>query len=154
MAELQPITDIRSVNTDTSTQHLALRHTVTYGGGSWYHFVTNIPNNSNRMFMIEAVGYAYGNGQAIRCAWSGYPYGPSNQVINRQARTLYGGLTPYVAYQGFSGDGNGYVCLKASTNSYFSGWTFNGYTPSPAGYGFQIRITQQTQNNDSSNIWA
>lgn len=154
MATLTSITDLKSENTNTATVQLALRHTVTYSGGSYYHFITNIPNNSNRMFMIEAIGYTYGNAQAVRCAWSGYPYGPSNAVINNQVRSIYGGLTPYNAYYGNTGDANGFVCIKASTSSYFSGWIFNGYTPSPGGYGFQIRITGFTQNTDSGNFYA
>lgn len=145
MAKFTAVTDVKSVNTNQATQHLALTHMVRYGGDSYYHFKTNIGKNTNRMFMIEAVGYAYGSGSAIRCAWSGYPYSGSGTIINTQLRKLYPGLTPDGVY--YSSDN--YVVLRASASSYFSGWILNSYTPSPAGYAFQVRIQESVQTSES-----
>ena len=42
------------------------------GGGQYYHMKLNITHQSYAMIMIEAVGYNYGVGIPLRCAWNFY----------------------------------------------------------------------------------
>lgn len=108
-----------------------------YGGGGYLHLKTNIPKNSNRMFMIEAVGYNYGQGQNIRCAHCGYPYSGSGTIISSQSSTLYPGMTADGLY--YSSDD--YVVLRYNTSStYYWGCTWNAYSANPSANGHQVEV--------------
>lgn len=119
-----------------------------YSGDSYFHYKTNIPM-SNIMCMIEAIGYSYGNGVAIRSAWGFYAYAGTNDVINVGLYNIYGGMTAHGVYK----SSDGYAVIRASTAPYFSGWVFNAYCLQPAGYNFKVSIISSVQTSNSGNYY-
>lgn len=115
---------------------------VYWDAGSFYlHYKTNIPKQTDIMFMLEAVGYSYAGAQAIRCSWCGYSYSRSYTILNSGVHTAYPGLTAHSMY--YSADG--FVVIVAYGAVYCSGWTFNSYALNPAGFAFDIQITASAQ---------
>ncbi len=119
-----------------------------YGGDNYFHYKTNIPMN-NTMCMIESLGYAYGAGAAIRCAWVFYTYAPSNDVINIGLQNVYGGMSAHGVYK----SSDGYAVIRAYSPSYYSGWIFNAYCLNPTGYNFQVSITAAVQTSNTGNYY-
>ena len=117
-----------------------------YGGNSYFHYKTNI-TMSNIMIMIEALGYAYGAGQAIRSAVCFYAYAGTGSVISIGTGNVYGGMTMQGAYTST----DGYACFYTYSPSYYSGWVFNAYTLNPTGYDYNVTITNVTQTSSTSN---
>jgi hypothetical protein len=117
-----------------------------YGGGNYFHYKTNV-NMNNIMVMIEAIGYAYGGGAAIRSAWNFYAYAGSGTAISIGLQNVYGGMSAYSVYT----SSDGYACICASCGSYYSGWVMNAYTLNPTGYNFNVQITSTVQSTSSSN---
>jgi hypothetical protein len=119
-----------------------------YGGDTYYHYKTNIPMN-NTMCMIEAIGYSYGNGTAIRCAWVFYTYAASNNTINIGLQNVYSGLSAHGVYK----SSDGYAVVRATGPSYFSGWVLNAYCLNPTGYNFEVSVTASVQTSNSGNYY-
>lgn len=122
----------------------------TSGASSYVHMKTNIPENSYEMWMIEAVGYAYGSsGRPIRNAWVFYCYPPAggtSYIGLHQASTGQG------TYDGGTADGaydssDGFVTLRYSGGMYYTGFILNAY---PTRYGQRkVQITEYAQNSTS-----
>lgn len=119
----------------------------TSGATTYVHMKTNIPNNDYSMWMVEAVGYAYGNGgRPIRCAWTWYNYPPAGGVS-------YIGLHTAGTYDGGSAHGvynssDGYAVLRYSGGMYFTGFILNGYDTRGAA-SRRILIQAASQNGTS-----
>lgn len=132
----------------TNIIKLNFYHTVTYSGGSYYHYKTNIGSSSSFMGMIEFVGLNYGAGSIpIRAGVSFYAYAGYNDIISVGLSSCYsGGMTAVSAYK--SADNYAVVCV--SVNSYYSGWVLNAYTANPTTPGFDIQITSLAQTSSSA----
>lgn len=118
----------------------------TSSSGGYVHMKLNVPNDDYTMWMVEAVGYAYGNGgRPIRTAWVWYNYPPAGG-------TSYIGLHT-TAYEGGSAHGvynssDGYAVLRYSGGLYFTGFILNAYeTRGNANY--KIAVTEVAQNSTS-----
>lgn len=113
----------------------------------YFHFKTNIPYNTNNMFMIEAEGYNYGQTLPILCSWCGYPYSGYNSIIQIGLHTS--------EYNGLSADGvyassDGYVVIRAYSGShYYTGFVLSAYMYN----GFVVSITAANQNSTSGNYY-
>lgn len=142
---------IRSPANSPYTQQRACgSYATTSSGASYFHIETSVPANSNAMFMFEAVGHAYRRGP-IRCAWCGYPYSPSNAVINQSSETAYGNSA--LDAQGSYYSADGWVTLKAyCADSYYMGFILNAYPTAGNGTGRDSFIRRVVRNTDGSNI--
>lgn len=118
-----------------------------YGGNEFFHYKTNISYYGWSMFNIEAVGYNYGSNLPIRCNWCGHvSYG--NGLYNLALRDIYTGLSANRIYN----SSDGYLCIVAQGNSYFSGWSFNAYSLNPTG-PLDVTILAATQSSSNSNVY-
>ncbi len=134
-----------------NTSQLNLYYTVTYGGGNYYHYKTNIPKGSSWMGMVEFVGNSYGNGSVpIRSAICFYAYSATQTLINVGLSTGYsGGMTAETVYQ----SSDNYAVLVVSTSSYYSGWVLNAYQSNPTTPGFDLQILAMSQSNSTSPVF-
>lgn len=112
---------------------------------TYWHYKTNIALSTYVMGMVEAIGYNYGNGNAIRCAWTFYSY---SYLAQPSTQTYYSGLSADGVYV----SGDGYICLRATGSSYFAGWIFNATTLA-AGSGTQISFTAVSRNATTGNYY-
>lgn len=112
---------------------------------TYWHYKTNIALSTYVMGMVEAIGYNYGSGNAIRCAWTFYSYA---YLANPSTQTYYPGLSADGVYV----SSDGYICLRATGASYFAGWTFNATTLA-AGSGTQISFTAVSRNSTTGNYY-
>jgi hypothetical protein len=119
-----------------------------YGGNSYFHYKTNI-NMNNIMCTIEALGYSYGAGLAIRSAWSFYAYAGNNSTISIGTSNAYGGMTAHGVYT----SSDGYVVIRAYCPSYYSGWVLNAYCLNPTGYNFNVSVTASVQTDNTGNYY-
>jgi hypothetical protein len=130
-------------------------HAVQYSAG-WFnttdtssskvHIKTSVPRQSSgTMATIEAVGFAYGAAQAIRCAWSFYQW--NNTLYSIGLEQIYPGLTPEAVY--YSSDN--FVCLRGAMTSYFSGFQLNVYCANGDGVGNPITFPAIVTNNVTGN---
>lgn len=126
-------------------------YTVTYSGGNYYHYKTNISMDSYFMGMIEFVGNNYGGGSIpIRAAACFYAYPPANDVINIGLNSCYSeGMTAERVYK--SSDQYAVICV--STSHYFSGWVLNSYTANPTTPGFDVQILALAQTNSTASAF-
>lgn len=121
------------------------------GSLEYIHMKTNheTSNGNYEMWMAEAIGYAYGSSQAIRCAWVWYIYPPQtpNEISHVGLQSTYPGMTPDGVYK----SSDGYVVLRGKVidnGFYFGGFLLNAY-PTRAGQGHTFRILAAAQNNTS-----
>lgn len=114
-----------------------------YGGDAYFHFKTNIPYSSWKMFRIEAVGYSYGAGLAIRSVWCFHTsYGSGLYQIDKQ--NYYNGGQAVDIYN----SSDNYIVPVFYTPSYYSGWSLNAYTLNPTGvFNVAIQAVAQRPNN-------
>ena len=111
-----------------------------YGGNNYFHHKTNIPYSSWAMFRIEAVGYSYGAGLAIR---SIFCFHTSTGIYNTDLRDYYAGMKADSIYNST----DNYIVLVCYTPSYYSGWCLNAYTLNPTGiFNVQIQAVAQRIN--------
>jgi hypothetical protein len=114
---------------------------------NYWHYKTNIALSTYIMFMIEAVGDAYGQQLPIRCAWTGYSY---SYLAQPSTQNLYGGLSADGVYV----SSDNYICIRATGSSpYFVGFSFNAYTLNPTGYNFTVAFTAASLNSTSGNYY-
>jgi hypothetical protein len=144
MANLAAATDIY----DGKIQFGIFQFSNGASSGNYIHMETTITQpSSNIMMMVEAVGYNYGTGLPIRCAWTFYSY----------AYQIGSGQTP--SYTGMTADSiyytsAGYVAIKAYTsNPYYLGFTLNAYPTAANGQGVTLGIRRVSQNNTSGNYY-
>lgn len=117
------------------------------GLGTFIHIKTNVLASAETMVKIEAVGYAYGGSQAIRCSWAWHTTGGTLYKLAYQ--TVYPGLSPQLIY--ISGDN--YICLRGAAPNYFIGFMLNATTAGPdnitGGYGMPVGIISVVGNSTS-----
>lgn len=147
MAVLQPNTKVYYGGSPT-WQPAFYTFNTTASTPLYFHFKTNIPYNTNIMFMIEAEGYNYGQTLPILCAWCGYPYSGTNSIIQVGLHTS--------SYNGLSADGvysssDGYVVLRAYSGShYYTGFVLSAYM---VGMPTVVSITAANQNSTTGNYY-
>jgi hypothetical protein len=141
--------NIQSPGTHTgyNTSKMNLHYTVTYSGGNFYHYKTNIVRGGSWMGMIEFVGHNFGiNGSClpIRSAICFYAYSATLTLINVGLNNAYPGITAQTVYQ----SADNYAVLVVSSDSYYSGWVLNAYQANPTtpGYDLQILAVAQTSS--------
>lgn len=133
-----------------ATTKLNLYYTVTYSGGNYYHYKTNITKGGSWMGMIEFVGNSYGNGSVpIRSAICFYAYSGTQTLINVGLSNAYNGMAAETVYQ----SSDNYAVLVVSTSSYFSGWVMNAYQSNPTTPGFDLQILGLSQSSSSSPVY-
>jgi hypothetical protein len=119
-----------SSNANNTVQYCTNRITTqSVDADQYFHIKTNIPNRSDVMYLIEAVGYNYGAAQAIRCAWGGYMY-------NHQDWGIYNGClhSPYpgmIAHGQYVSADNFLVIRGYRSYLYFTGFNLNVYQQNP-----------------------
>lgn len=134
------------------TTRLNFYHMVTYSGGNFYHFKTNVTLNSGFMGMIEFVGSNYGDGMIpIRAAASFYAYTPYNDFISigLNSSTYSGGMTVHRVYK----SSDNYACIVVETNNYFTGFILNSYTSNPTTPGFNTGILAVSQTSNTTAVF-
>lgn len=113
--------------------------------GSYFHMKTNIgAPSTNKMIMLEAVGYNYGAAAPIRCSWNFYSYA---YVIGNTQTSTYNGMTAHSIY--VSSD-NKYVIVGYASSLYYCGFTLNSYNTAGNGYGNQTTITASVQTTTAT----
>lgn len=125
----------------------------TVGGGYYIHMKSNIPYyNSYCMTMINAWGYAYGNGQRIDCSWNWYTYATGQGPYSIQYWTASGtsGMTASTMYQ----SSDGYcVFVGYSTGHYYIGFTLDALFVNPTPGGFNVRVTAATYSTNQTGVY-
>lgn len=136
---------------------IGIYRSVTYDASYYYyHIKTNISTTEYNMFMVEAVGFAYGAGLPIRCAWGGYtypPYNPGAYIIQIAMQDAYTGLSANGVYK----SSDNYVVLRAYGHPYYSGWVLNTYTANPTGTyytGYPISVLSVAQNANNGTYYG
>lgn len=115
--------------------------------GNYIHMETNVPILSSVMMMIEAVGYNYGVGLPIRCAWNFYAYGGGS--FGNSNNGAYGGLSANGQYD----SGQNYLTIRAYSSSlHYCGFTLNAYPLAGTG-PFSLSIRRVSQNSTSGNYY-
>ena len=126
-------------------------HFSTTSGMAYVHFKTNVSVATEKIFMIEAEGYAYGGGAPILCAWGLYTTGATpismGSVVAKGLESK-SGLTAHGVYA----SSDGYACIRSYGNMYYTGFVLHAYshyyfTPS------SIAITAVNQNENSGNYY-
>jgi hypothetical protein len=114
---------------------------------SYIHIKTNI-NQSYPMWMIEAVGYNYGNGAPVRCAWG----------FNKSGASL-ASVALSNGYTGMNADGvyistDGYVVLRAYAGGhYYNGFCLNGYSVREDAASTIVTVLAVSQNTTTGNYY-
>ena len=118
------------------------------GSPSYLHFKTNLGNNIDTLYMIEAVGYNYGNAYAIRCAWGfQWSYGV---VRNVGLQNGYSGMNA----DGVYASSDGYLCIRAwAGGHYYNGFMLNAYATRTDQTHYQVSIISSSQNSTSGNYY-
>lgn len=135
----------------SNTTKLNLHYTVTYSGGSYHHYKTNIVRGNGWMGMIEFVGHNFGDGGIpIRAAISFYAYSATNTLINVGLSNGYsGGMGADSVYQ----SSDNYAVLVVACNSYYSGWVLNAYQANPTTPGYDLQILAYAQSSSASPVF-
>lgn len=111
------------------------------GGGQYYHMKLNITHQSYAMIMIEAVGYNYGVGLPIRCAWNFYCY---SYFFGNVQNSAYDGLTAHSHYVAAD---NKIVIVAYASSLYYCGFTLNAYNTAGNGYGTITSVVSAVQTS-------
>jgi hypothetical protein len=118
------------------------------GSPNYIHFKTNLGAGIDTMYMIEAIGYNYGNAYAIRCGWGfQWSYGVARNI----------GLQN--GYPGMSADGvyassDGYLCIRAyASGHYYNGFMLNAYATRTDQTHYAVTITASSQNTTTGNYY-
>ena len=123
------------------------------GSGSplYIHMKLNLGPSIDTMYMIEAVGFNYGNGTAIRCAWGfQWSYGPAGYIANVGLQNIYGGMSAHGVYKST----DGYCVIRAYANShYYNGFMLNGYATRTDTTHYQLSVTAAIQTDNSGNYY-
>lgn len=110
----------------------------------YIHFKTNQTMNSV-MFAVQFQGYEYGASKPVDAMIVGYPYGPSNDVINKGTS----GTHTCGAYK----SSDGYVVLTFySTNCYYLGLLLNQIGAGPQGL-YPLVITASTHSSSATGVY-
>lgn len=119
-------------------------HNVNNGTNQYIHFKTNQTINSI-MFKIKFSGYEFAASKPVDCDLSGYPYGPTNSVINVGSY----GTHPCGAYKSV----DNYVVLTIYvSNLYYLGVVLDQVGAGPQGI-FPLTITAATNSASSTGVY-
>jgi hypothetical protein len=135
-----------------SSWHLQQRNFYWFNTGSgsplYIHFKTNLGGGIDTMYMIEAIGYNYGNANPVRCGWGfQWSYGV---VRNVGLQKEYNGLDPNAVYA----SSDGYLCFSAVSNThYYNGFILNAYATRTDQTHYAVSITAVNQNSTSGNYY-
>ena len=131
-------------------------YTSTASGTYYVHMKTNIPYyNSYCMTMIQAWGYAYGNGGRISCSWNFYTYatnqGPySIQYWTDNDTSSSTGMSASTMYQ----SSDGYcVIVGYTTGHYYIGFTLDAVFVNPTPGGFALQISTSTYSTSQTGVY-
>ena len=122
------------------------------GSPSYIHMKLNLGAGVDTMYMIEAVGYNYGNGTAIRCAWGfQWSFGAApGYTYNVGLQNIYGGMTANGVYK----SSDGYCVLRAYANThYYNGFMLNAYATRTDTTHYQLSVTAVVQTDNSGNYY-
>ena len=121
------------------------------GSPSYIHMKLNLGPGIDTMYMIEAVGFNYGNGTAIRCAWGfQWSYGPAGYIANVGLQNIYGGMSAHGVYK----SSDGYCVIRAYANShYYNGFMLNGYATRTDTTHFQLSVISAVQTDNAGNYY-
>ena len=123
------------------------------GSGSplYIHMKLNLGPSIDTMYMIEAIGFNYGNGTAIRCAWGfQWSYGPAGYIANVGLQNIYGGMSAHGVYKST----DGYCVIRAYANShYYNGFMLNGYATRTDTTHYQLSVTAAVQTDNAGNYY-
>lgn len=134
----------------SNTTKLGIYYTVTYSGGNYFHYKTNIPKGGGWMGMVEFVGNNYGDGSVpIRSAICFYAYAGTQTLINVGLSNAYNGMAAQTVYQ----SSDNYAVLVVSTNNYYSGWIMNAYQSNPTTPGFDLQILSVSQSTSATPVF-
>jgi hypothetical protein len=134
-----------------NTTKLNFYYTVTYSGGNYYHYKTNIVKGNSWMGMIEFVGNNFGSGSIpIRSAICFYAYSATQTLINVGLSNAYsGGMVAETVYQ----SSDNYAVLVVSSDNYFSGWVMNAYQSNPTTPGYDLQILAMSQSTSTAPVF-
>lgn len=138
-------------------RHYSFYTYLSTAGGTYYvHMKTNIPYyNSYCMTMIQAWGYAYGNGGRIDCSWNFYTYatgqGPySVQYWTDSTQSSATGMEASTMYQ----SSDGYcVIVGYTTGHYYIGFTLDAVFVNPTPGGFAVQIDAATYSASQTGVY-
>ena len=135
-----------------STWSLQQRYVGSYmtssGSPSYIHIKTNLSTGGDCMYMFEAVGYNYGNGNSVRCAWGFYVY--QNNFYNIGLQNGYGGLSAHGVYK----SSDNYVVLRGYMNShYYNGFIINAYPTRTNTTHYNVGLSAIVQTDNSGNYY-
>jgi hypothetical protein len=121
------------------------------GSPSYIHMKLNLGPSIDTMYMIEAVGFNYGNGTMIRCAWGfQWSYGPAGYIANVGLQNIYGGMSAHGVYKST----DGYCVIRAYANShYYNGFMLNGYATRTDTTHYQLSVTAAVQTDNAGNYY-
>jgi hypothetical protein len=123
------------------------------GSGSplYIHMKLNLGPSIDTMYVIEAIGFNYGNGTAIRCAWGfQWSYGPAGYIANVGLQNIYGGMSAHGVYKST----DGYCVIRAYANShYYNGFMLNGYATRTDTTHYQLSVTAAVQTDNAGNYY-
>lgn len=149
MATFTTPTNVRTAESGWYAQY-HLFNFYTYSGSPQYvHFKTNVSTSTQKIFMLEAIGFNYGTGQAIRCSWGIYTTGGGGATAKGLQTFSSTGLTA----DGVYASSDGYACIRAYNGSslYYAGWILNGHVH--PNYSVTLAITAANQNSTSGNYY-
>lgn len=123
----------------------------------YIHMKTNIIGaNGGNMWMIEAIGYNFGNAAPVRCSWGfhistyGAPY-TNGYLYNIGLRNQYTGMNAHGVYIA----SDGYIVIRAyAATQYYNGFTLNAYSTRSDVTQTNISIISSIQTSDSGNYYG
>jgi hypothetical protein len=151
MAQLAQSMGVYNYN-DWSLQQRNFYNFFTGSGSPLYiHMKLNLGPSIDTMYMIEAVGFNYGNGTAIRCAWGfQWSYGPAGYIANVGLQNIYGGMSAHGVYK----SSDGYCVIRAYSNShYYNGFMLNAYATRTDTTHYKLSVTAAVQTDNSGNYY-
>lgn len=147
MATLATPTNVRTAGSGWYTKYNIYTFNTTSGSPYYVHFKTNVSASTEKIFMIEAIGYNYGLALPIRSSWGVYTTGGGSTTA-KGLQDAGGPLGAGLNANGVYTSTDGYACIRAYASSlYFAGWILNAHVhPS---YAVDITITAANQNSTS-----
>jgi hypothetical protein len=121
------------------------------GSPSYIHMKLNLGAGVDTMYMIEAVGFNYGNGTPIRCAWGfQWSYGAPAYANYIGLQNIYGGMSAHGVYK----SSDGYCVIRAYAGShYYNGFMLNAYATRTDTTHYQLSVIAAVQTDNAGNYY-
>ena len=146
MATFTTPTNVRTAGSGWYAQYQLYNFYTGSDSPYYVHFKTNVSASTEKIFMLEAIGYNYSTYVPIRCSWGIYTTG-SGSVTSKGMQSI-SGLTADGIYK----SSDGYACIRAySSGLYYAGWVLNGHVN--PNYSVTLDITAASQNSTSGNYY-